>query len=216
MTIAFPRTMPSVGALGSSFELERVDFLSPEAGGRLGAVTAGFPLWRLSLGLQNMLAADADVWRAWVLAQRGAQRQFYGRDLDRPVPRFHAGGRPYTRTTEAWAQAIDGEGNAVLTLENMQAGMVLSFGDYVGFVWDDTKRSLVRVVEGGLAGADGSLTVTVEPPVPTVTPADATANLNRPTCLMRLVTPETRLGEQMPGGYTSAGGQIVAVQDLRA
>jgi len=217
MTGALPRSLPEAGAMQHSFEPQRVDYLSPEGGARLGAVSAGWPLWYFATDLNNMSPDDADIWRAFTQARRGSQRWVYGRDFSRDVPKYHAGGIPFTISPSGWSQALDDEGNAILTLEGCMPGMVLSLVDYVGFVWDDWKRSLVRVVEGGVAQADGTLVVTVEPPVPAVTPSDATVNLNKPDCLMRIVTDTTKLGVQMYGGmWTAAGGRIEAVQDLVA
>lgn len=212
--ISFPRPMPIVGSVSGSFEIERVDYLSPEAGGRMGAVAAGSPLWRMSLSLTNMDVARGDIWRAWVAVQRGPGRTFFGYDVVRRVPRLHAGGRPFTKQAASWSQAVNADGLALLTLTGLMPGMTLSLGDYVGFRWGTDRRSIVRVVAGASVGATGSLIVAVEPPVPTITPAAAVAVFDRPDCLMRLVPGEASMGEQGLGGLTSAGGSIVAIQDL--
>ncbi|MEG3152994.1 hypothetical protein U1769_24135 [Sphingomonas sp. ZT3P38] len=208
--------MPDHAILDCRFAVERVDYLSPEAGGRLGAVSAGFPLWHMSLGLQNMTVEEGDAWMAWKDSLRGSQRRFHAFDVKRLMPRFHAKGMPYTRTPSGWEQEIDGEGNQLITLQGMMTGMVLSRGDWIGFEWDGFKRSLVRVLEGGIADSGQELLVTVEPSVPSMTPADAVANLHKPTCLMRLVTDETELMDEALGGFVPAGGRIGAVQDLVA
>lgn len=215
MALSYPRDMPDVGARSQSFEQQRVDYLSPETGGRLGAITAGWPLWAMSLTLNNMLFNDSDIWRAWVASQRGAQRLFNARDLDRPMPRAHANGRSFSKVAAGWSQAIDDDGTAIVTFTGLVPGMILSLGDYVDFTWSTWKRSLVRVVDGGSATAAGALTAAVEPPVPSLTPAGAVAGFYRPACLMRLVTASTQLGEQ-DLGYTVSGGKIVGVQDLIA
>ncbi len=232
MAITFPRDMPSVAALSIYFELERVDFLSPEAGGRLGAVSAGQPLWKMALSLQNMTSANADVWRAWVAAQRGAQRQFYGRDLDRPYPKAHRNGfagmvraldgLPFNGSASSWTRFVDADGNERVTLTNLPAGLTLGTGDYIGFRWDQAgagagnmkRRALVRVVEGGTTAASGQQTFSVEPSVPLIVPPTAIAHIDNPVCLMRLVPEETQLGEQGLGAITNAGVRVVGLQDL--
>ncbi|HVQ09523.1 MAG TPA: hypothetical protein VMS43_13915 [Allosphingosinicella sp.] len=230
--ITFPRDMPSVGALGQWFELDRVDYLSPEAGGRLGAVTAGQPLWKMAVGLQNMVPDDADIWRAWIPVQRGAGRLFYGRDLDRPYPKAYrggfagmtrAGGGAFDGAATSWSEALDSENNSRVTLNGLPANFALGLGDYIGFRWDDAeypggnlkRRAMVRVVDAATGSAGGVLTVTSEPAVPLVVPVGAVAYLNVPVCLMRLVTAETLLAEQGLMAFTSAGGKIVGLQDLR-
>jgi hypothetical protein len=231
--ITFPRTLPRVGAQGQSFELERVDFLSPEASGSLGAVTAGQPLWRMGVSLNNMASANADIWRAWVPSLRGAQRLFYGYELDRAYPKAYrngfagmarAGGGSFDGSATAWSEALDSENNSQVTLMGLPASFQLGLGDYIGFKWDDAayaagnkkRRALVRVVEAATANSSGVITVTSEPAVPLVVPAGAVAHLDNPACIMRLVTEETGIGEQGLGGYTVAGSRIVAMQDLRA
>lgn len=216
MAITFPRLMPDFAILDSRFIIEEVDYLSPEAGGRLGAVTAGFPLWHMTLELQAMAVEDGDAWQAWKDSLRGSQRRFHAFDVKRPVPRAHAGGRPFTANPSSWEQSIDAEDNQVLTLHGMLPGMILSRGDYVGFEWDSFKRSLVRVAEGGVADAGHNLPVTVEMGIPALTPSDATVNLYKPTCLMRLITAESDLMQAALDGNVPAGGRIGGLQDLVA
>jgi hypothetical protein len=49
-----PITPPTSGAAQQQFELQRVDYGAPEAGGRVGGVQAGFPLWKLVWTLGNV------------------------------------------------------------------------------------------------------------------------------------------------------------------
>ena len=210
--IQFPQTMPTVGASAQSFEPERVDFLSPEAGGRLGAITAGFPRWTMRITLNAMTFDQADIWRAWLAIQRGPQRPFFAFDMDRREPRHHRDGRPYAPSATVWHQQVREDGLAELTLEGVFRGQVVGVGDYVGFVWDGGKHELVRAVGTAIANASGIITVPVEPPVPSIVPPEATAVLRNPGCLMRLVPGETKLGEQGQSFFT-AGSTIVAVQD---
>lgn len=222
MTITYPRTMPEVGANSISFEPQQIDYMSPENSGRIGAVAAGFPLWRMKVSLTNMAEADSDEWRAFIASLRGSRRIFYARDLSRPYPRLHSDGRPSGPAPSSWSQAITSDGDALLTLNGMLPNVVLSRGDYVGFRWDAAgaaagslgRRALVRAVERGIVGADGSVTLTVEPPVPTIVPPGAAAYIDHASCLMRIVSSSTQLGVQVPGGYTPSGGVIEAVQDL--
>lgn len=204
-----------------SFEPQQVDYMSPETGGRIGAVAAGFPLWRMRLSLQNMDVGDADIWRAFIATLRGSRRAFLAHDVTRGRPRFPNGG-PYSEVAGGWSQTINADGDAILTLTGLGAGMPLWISDYIGFRWDAAgadegsfgRRALVRVVETGVANASGTAVVTVEPPVPTIVPVDAQAHFREPSCLMRIVTGSTQLGEQVLGGYTAQGGTIEAVQEL--
>ncbi|MFC3579132.1 hypothetical protein [Sphingomonas hylomeconis] len=214
MTITFPRALPEafVGS-GPVFELQRVDFLSPETGGRLGALTAGFPLWMASWPMANSIGrVKSDEVTAWVDSMRGAGKRFHGRDVSRPAPRYHLGGVPFTIHPSSWSQTFDADGTAILQLTGCLSGMVISHRDYIGFEWDGWKRSLVRAIEPATATAGGVLQFAIEPPVPPITPSGAVVNLAAPTCLMRL-TKDTNVGA-MTRRLSVSGGKIAAVEDL--
>lgn len=209
MSLSFPRTMPTVGIKSQSFELQRSDYLSPEKSGRLGAVAGGWPLWATEIDLNNLMPDNADIWRAWIAAQRGAQRQFYGFDVDRRIPRAYQSGGSYTHDASSWSVNSDRD---VVTLNGLTAAQVITLGDYIGFSWAGIGRAIVRAVETITADGSGVATVTVEPAVHTLVPSTAVATVYQPTCLMRLV-PGTQMAAQ-DIGYTVAGTKIQAVQDL--
>jgi hypothetical protein len=133
-----------------------------------------------------------------------------------------AAGGAFDGTASSWAETINGDDDSLVTLNGLPAGLVLSIGDYVGFKWDAEgappdsyyRRALVRVVVGGVASAGGSVTVTSEPPVPLVVPVGAKAHLDRPACVMTMLSADTRL-EPIDRSGGIRGGNIVAVQDLR-
>lgn len=214
--------MPTGGVDDQSFEIARVDYSFGRVDGSQGAITAGFPLWRMQITLANADAEETDEWRAWVPGQRGAQRLFYGRDLTRPFPKAYRSGfggmsraasGAFAGAATSWSVSTDRD---VLTLTGLPANFVLSLNDYVGFTWTtggQQRRALVRCIEAVNGSAGGSVAVTVEPAVPTMVPGSAVAYLNNPDCLMRLVPGETRLGPL--DTLHSAGGAIVAVQDLQ-
>ncbi len=221
MSLTFPRPMPSGGADSQAFEIARVDYGSPRTDGRIGAITAGFPLWSMRLTLQNTDVDETDEWRAWIPAQRGAQRQIFGCDLTRPYPKAYrngfggmtrTNGQVFDGSAASWSVTADRD---VVTLTGLPAALSLSLNDYIGFKWTTSgapRRSLVRIVEAGVATATGTLSVTVEPALPTLTPGTATAYLNAPDCLMRLIPQETQMGEI--DTLHSAGGTVTAIQDL--
>ncbi|MES3152951.1 hypothetical protein [Sphingomonas faeni] len=222
-----PLEQPEAGQAQQTFELQRVDFLSPEAGGRIGAVSAGNPLWVAAWQLGKIGAAKSDLWRAWLLRMRGSQRSFLGRDIARPFPLAYvggfagmtrAGGGAFGGAASTWSQVIDGDGSAQLTLTGLPSGFQGSVGDYVGFRWGvgDARRALVRLVLPASANAGGTATFIVEPPVPTlVVPASAIAHLDRPACVMKLLPGESELGP-IDRRLSVMSGKISAVQDLRA
>lgn len=221
-----PLDFPGAGAAMQEFELQRVDYGAPEAGGRVGGVQAGQPLWRAVWTIGKIGAERSDAWRAWLARMRGAVRRFYGADLGRPYPKAHiggfggmtrAGGGAFDGSATDWSETINADDESELALEGLPAGLILSLGDYVGFQWEtesEDRRALVRVVIGGEADGGGDLTVSVEPPVPSTVPAGATAHLDQPRCIMVMITDQSKL-EAIDRRLAVRGGTIAAVQDLR-
>lgn len=215
MAITFPRAMPAEAVASMSFEPSRVDFMNPEQSGAMRSLAAGNPLWKMSLTIGRDQEVSADAWRAFVDSLDGSGRQFYGSDLSRPLPlAYIATGLPggFSGTADDWSVNADRD---VLTLEGLPVGFVISIRDYTEFRWGGgTKRTMVRAVEGAVADGDGTATFTVRPPVPTVVSDGAGARLDNPTCVMRLVSGETSIGEM--DALHSVDGRIVAIQDLIA
>lgn len=227
-----PLEMPTDFYAQVQFELQRVDYAAPEAAGRVAGVQAGFPLWSATWTIDVVGPDELDAMRAFMLQIRGATRRFLGRDLLRLYPKLYkggfaglnrAGGGAFDGTATSWSEAINADGDSAVTLENLPAGLVLSQGDYIGFSYVATESAVagltwhasVRIVTGGTADAEGNVTVTSEPPVPSAVPAGATAYLNEPACVMTLVTDSSSLPAIGRGGVAQ-GGQFVGIQDIRA
>lgn len=216
-----PLEMPYKGLSQQEFELQRIDYQAPEASGRVAGVQAGFPLWFARWTFTEMRPEKSDEWRAFMMRLRGQTRRFLGSDRQRPVP---SAGLVGTGEASSWSETINADGDSELTLAGLGAGQVLSQGDYIGFTWTATEtaiaglewHALVRVVEGDTADGSGNATVIVEPPVPSAVPNDATAYLDHPKCVMVLINDQSNLGPIDHRGAIRAGGQITAVQDIRA
>lgn len=220
MALVFPRAMPLLGASTNLFEPDRADFMNREASGRLGAMAAGFPIWRGEWTLGQAISRElSDEWRAFVASLDGAARLFYGYDVERRVPKAHPnlsaefGG--WNGQAGGWSQAIGGDGQAVLAMTGIIPGVKLGLGDYVGFRWTtggQQRRALVRCIEAAAASGGGVLAVTVTPAVPTVVPGDAIAYLIEPNCLMRIDPRQTSISAM--DRRAKVGARIVAYQDL--
>lgn len=234
MPLIIPRAMPQKGAAQQEFELRRIHYEAPEAGGELGGVQAGAPRWLAVWNIGRVGADGSDDWRAWLMDMRAGQRRFYGRDFARPYPKAHisgfagmnrAGGGAFDGMALTWGEAFDAEDNSLVTLTGLPVGLVLSTGDYVGFKWDAAgrpagtyeRRGLVRVGYGGggVANGAGSVTVRCEPAVPISVPLTAKAHLDNPVCVMGIVTGGTKLGP-IDRSRALRSGTIVGLQDLRA
>lgn len=215
-----------------AFEIQRVDYSAPEGSGRIGGVQSGFPLWQAIYTIDSTLLPDeSDEATAFKDRIRGATRRFIGRDISRLYPKAHAagfdgmlraGGGTFDGSATSWSEAMV-DGDSQVTLEGLPEGLTLGKRDYIGFSWVATSPDIagltwhacVRVNVGGAADDTGALTVTSEPPVPLAVPAGATAYLNRPGCIMTLITEQSTL---QPLNYRLAiqGGQFAGVQDIRS
>lgn len=230
MILTLPETPSGIARV--TFEIERVDFAAPQAGGRQGGVQAGWPLWAARLEIDRSDPESADLWRAFRDRLRGRIRRFYCRDTTRPFPlayRFgfagleRAGGGAFDGSAVSWSQTILSSGDARITLNGLPAGFDISLGDYIGFKWDASgapassfeRRTIARAVLPATANGSGVAEVIVEPPIDTrVVPSGAIAHLDNPACVMQLVPEDSSLGPIGHGGILG-GGTIVAIQDLR-
>lgn len=221
-----PVDMPTSYVGQQQFELQRVDYMAPEASGRIGGVQAGFPLWLAVYTLGRMPIENSDEWRAFLSGQRGQTRRFVGFPLERTLPREYMDtGLPggFSGAASSWSSSINADGDCELTLNGLPGGFVISPGDYIDFRYDATEdsiaglpwRALVRSTETGTASGGGVATFVVEPPVPTAVPGSAVAHLDNPGCTMAIVLDDTNLGP-VDRLYSIQGGQITAIQDLRA
>lgn len=226
--------MPGLGIATQEFEPQEVNAIAPERGGRLGAVTLGFPLWRAKWELSgNLTRSASDEWRAWMVRLRGSQRSFIAHDRDRLFPRAYpngfagmnrAEGGAFDGTAAAWSQSINSDGEAFLTVTQLPAFFSFARGDYAGFRWRSNgavtgvydRFTMARIVTPGPSDNVGGISgLQIEPPVPTlVVPETAQLHLNRPGCAMRLVPGASSLGA-LDRRQKISGGTISAVQDLR-
>lgn len=231
MIIAQPDTPSGIARV--SFQIQRVDYAAPEASGRQGGVQAGWPLWLARYEIDRSDPDSADLWQAFFDRMRGRMRRFYAIDPKRRMPRayrFGFGGlvragtaTAFDGTATSWSQAIDANGNALMTLNGLPAGFAIGVGDMIGLRWDAAgagagnmmRRTIARAVLPATATGAGQAQVTIEPPINTaLVPAGAIAHFNDPAVVMQLVPEDSQLGPIGTGGILS-GATIVAVQDLR-
>jgi len=230
MILTLPETLSGIAEV--SFEIERIDYGAPQAGGKQGGVQAGFPLWRAVMQIERSDPTSADLWRAFAARLRGRIRRFYCWDTTRPFPldyRFgfagltRAAGGAFDGSATSWSQAIDSDGEAAVTLNGLPAGMTLQAGDYIGLKWDASgasagsyeRRTLARAVLPATANGSGVAVITVEPPLNTaLVPSGAVAHLDNPRCVMQLIPERSDVGPIVGPGLLS-GAKLEAIQDLR-
>lgn len=219
--IVHPQRMPAGGVASQALLIERVDAQSPTGDGRSGAVTLGFPRWRMTVSLAEGDADEVEEWLAFIDSLRGAQHPFLAYDLTRPWPKAYLQG--FAGLSRAGGGAFDGAAtnwsvNATrdqVSLGGLPAGLKLARRDCIGWIWSTggaDRRALARCVTPAIASGGGALTVAIEPPLPTLVPESASVTLDRPACRMRQVTTQTDLGEL--DTLHSLGGRFVAFEEL--
>lgn len=224
------REFPVFGIARASFQLERVDYEAPESSGKQGGVQAGWPRWSAEWTLGTLTVDQSDEWEAMLTAQRKAQRLALARDVRRLYPKAYpngfagltrAGGGEFDGTATSWAVTVDAEGDCHLTLNGLPASLNLSRLDYVGFKWVSVggtpgvydRFTMVRLSSPVAASVGGVAIATVEPALPTPVPAGAIAYLDRPACLMKLVSDQTQIAET-DRLMTIKGTKVSAIQVL--
>lgn len=222
MTITYPRRMPVGGVVSQSFEPRRVDYSTPSVGGRMTSVTAGSPLWAMSMTLRDGDEDEVAEWRAFFVSLRGVQRSFLAGDLTRPFPKAYADG--FTGMHRAGGGSFDGAaagwsinaGRDRADLSGLPANLELSTGDYLMWRWVTggvQRRALGRAIEPAVATGGGLVSIAFEPPLAGLVPGTAVADLARPECVMKMVPDKSEMGEL--DALHSASGALVALQDLR-
>src|SRR5947209_7554659 len=135
-----PLIMPVSGLSLQDFEPQRVDYLSPEAGGQLGGVQAGFPLWAATWTVGKIGECKSDEFRSFVAELRGQIRTFYGYDLRRVFPKAYCsgfsgmlttGGAAFTGAASSWSASIAANDDCLVTLHGLPSGLILGTGDYL-------------------------------------------------------------------------------------
>lgn len=194
MTITYPRDFPSSRMSRVMFEPDVQESIAPEQGGRFVSVQLGPMVWHAEFSTTPASEVEFSIWRAWLDSLDGAGRRFYGRDMRRPLPwnyrrtgfagMTRAGGGAFDGTSATWSVNADRD---VLTIETLPAGLNLVAGDYVGLKKGNSVRSLHRMLENLSADGSGVGAWTVRPTIDPSVPADATVQLVKPTCLMRIV-----------------------------
>lgn len=215
--------MPDVAVVSAVMNIQRLDFQTAATDGRGFGVTAGAPLWILKATIRDGDEDETDEWFAFLDALRGLQRPFLAHDLTRPYPRAYpngfaglnrAGGGAFDGSAASWSVNADRD---QITLTGQPSGLLLKRRDGLMLRWataGEPRRSLHRLSAPATASAGGVITLAVEPPVPTLVPGSAVADLAKPQAVFRQVIAESGMGEL--DALHSAPGTLYAIQDLRA
>ncbi len=172
---------------------ERVETSVTAGGDRLDR-EIGPRLWQGSISLGRMTPAEAAEAAALIDLVRGAGASFLIHDLHRPYPAGDPAGMILGAAAPT-VSAIDPD-RRTLTVGGLPAAYVLSRGDLLGLSYGAAplRRTLHRIVTGGIASGAGSVSIEVVPALPTPILTGAPVELSRPAITARIVSGSTRPG----------------------
>lgn len=222
MTLTYPR--PFLPRLFSAvFELDEGVVQAPEQGGETPAARMGMPRWTLQC--QTSLLDDRKLGqvRAWLDSLGDGLFEFYAHDPKRPFPLAYpkgfagmerAGGGAFDGTFTSWS--VDVETRGLLSGGGLPENFEFAEGDMAAFEWINggPRRFLVRLLEARTANEDGEIAgLPFTPALPDFTPLDAVLNLDKPSCIMKLI-PKSKQVPLQAGENTRAS--FSALQVVRA
>ncbi|SKA30993.1 hypothetical protein [Consotaella salsifontis] len=181
MAITFPRAIPDVPYVGADLEL--IESVSQSRSGErlTNIVEYADPVWRVTLTtkpLRPPLAASVEAW--WRSLRGGLKTVLYRHPwYCTPIGNVSSRGPELDPGTVSSVAS----GN-VVAIASVDAGLVLSPGDYVSFAAVSGVRHLGQVSD--VSGTGTSRTVTIEPPAPVgLNLVGATARFDRAELLTR-------------------------------
>jgi hypothetical protein len=159
MTVSFPRidVLTAVGfSPPYSFEpLLRQELGIRQANGVSIGVDFGSALWAAAYTTEELRNDDALDYQALLASLNGVVHPFEAWDLRRPAPRLYPGG---TAAANGVLHSVNAN-NKALSLSGLNAGQVVSRGDYLSFDYhgevDGDSRALHQLVETIAANGAG-------------------------------------------------------------
>lgn len=181
MTITFPRNdvLTSAGFEQQVFDLVSLQELSRQANGVTRGKDLGSALWFLEYVVSPLEFDDAVTFEALLHSLDGVIEAFGAYDLRRPYPKAHADGA-FNDTGTIKTLNVN---NKALSLQGLDAGFVLSIGDYLAFDYGDpSSRALHQVMEAVTADGSGDTAeFEVRPHIRDGAEVDAAVTLKKPS-----------------------------------
>jgi hypothetical protein len=193
MALTFPRTdiLTSVAFEDQSFKLQTRQEYSRTSGGRTIGKDLGPALWMARYTTVPLPNDDALAFEAALNSLDGVIFPFEAGDLRRIYPRS----KPDGSFSDTGVIATLNVNNKAMSLSGLDAGMVLSPGDYLSFDYGDS-RALHQLVEGATANGFGTTPqFEVRPYIRAGATVGEAVRLKRPSGLFTLMpnTIESRL-----------------------
>lgn len=191
---------------------ERVETSVTAAGERLDR-EIGPRLWQGSISLGRMTPDEAAEAAALIDLARGAGASFLVHDLNRPYPASDPAGQILGASAPT-VSAI-GPDRRTITVGGLPAAYLLSRGDLLGLSYGAAplRRTLHRIVTGGIASGAGVVSIEVVPHLPAPILTGAPAALARPAITARIVSGSTRPGTR--SRFVAEGAAFSFAQTMR-
>ena len=180
--VSFPRPLPDIKFTNADFELQRFVSTAKSGGHLINIVEYADPCWKFTAKTCFLRYSDGQMVNAWLDSFQGGLGAALIRHPHYCCPRSHIHNRG-AETRHGKLAAIN-NGNE-LTVATVNAGLILSAGDYMSLQYDKY-YALTRVVD---AWGDGTnRTIVAEPNLPAYIQTGATVLFDRAELLMRLDT----------------------------
>lgn len=198
--IAFP-TSPALRLKRQDFGQRRFDlnFAAGDAGVQQTRILAP-PRWMCTLvGDEFNSATEAAAWRVLIMALRGRVNQLEVYDQLNPAPLGTARG-----TWTANGGAAVGATSIAVSCGVGQAGKTLLKGDWFGVNQSSTNRQLLQLQADVALDGSGNGTFIFEPALRVAVANTSSVVWDKPTCLMRQVSGDSRWTNTRPfqGGFS--------------
>lgn len=196
MAIIFPRELPAVGYATADFTLSDPVKSSASGAQRFNYTHISDPVWEARLvttPLDYWQFTELESW--WLSLREGVRGGVLFRHPRVCFPKNHSQNQA---PAEVPGNLVTVAGGNVLTINGVDAGLILTVGDRIGL--ERAGRYHVgKMTEA--TGSDSSRTITIEPPPPAVvSQAGSVVRFARPACHMRPV-PGTWLPRETEGLY---------------
>ena len=189
MAITFPRELPFMPNVESTFELDPGTAVARHARGLAGTTSrVREPLWTVRFATEPLTIADKAAWQAWYNSLGGGLKLFLGWDVTRHQPLAYPNGVPtiiagtWDGTASVTSLATPGQ----IAVTGAPAAFALRPGDRVGLV-ESGRYGFFEVAEAATANGSGAMAIPIQPLVQPLFTAAATAVLHRPRCKMMVM-----------------------------
>ncbi|MBV2144403.1 hypothetical protein KUG47_12955 [Falsochrobactrum sp. TDYN1] len=196
--------LPSIFFQSGRPRLNRPMSVTKYGGRALSFVEYADAYWTVDMETQPLPENKLAAVEAWIASARGGFETIHFIPRHMSVPQAYIGNETNPIVNDNGILAAKSGTN--LTVNSVSSGLVLTAGDLIGFSSGDY-NTLGRVITGATA-ASTSVSITVEPPLPSHIPVGSTIVFRNPKLNTRIMPNSIFIGD---GKFPSASFQLIEV-----